>query len=491
MRDYGHEETEKLLAQMERKIAREYRQAIKDTQEKLDDYLRRFKIKDEAWQKMVANGEKTQREYQQWRTGQIMIGKRWEEMRDSLAADLHNSNVIARSIIDGYMPEVYALNHNYATFLVEKGSGVDTSYTLYDRDTVTRLMRDDPVLLPPPGRNMQARIAAGKDIAWQEGQIQSVTLQSILQGESIPNMAKRIANTMGESNHKSTIRYARTATTGAENAGRLDGYKRASDLGIKMRQTWVATLDNRTRHEHRYLDGRTVDVDEPFKVDGYEIRFPGDPQAPGYLIWNCRCTTIAQIKGFERDVSNPDLRRDEKLEGMSYAEWKEGHGVSQPITKQEEIGNAMKWSYINEYRNADRQKSVDISEDSSKIRYRSIERDRKGRPVAETEKTLDLALDREQYIKATVEKYGINLRSGGKEITITVDDTIPQYGKVKKANPSEIVLGLSAFESEEQLAATIAHELNHSRSYLQGGDAPEDTALAAEETILALIRGER
>ena len=56
----------------------------------------------------------------------MMMGKRWEEMSDTLAQDFHNANRISRSIVNGYMPEVYALNHNYGTFEVEKGALVDT-----------------------------------------------------------------------------------------------------------------------------------------------------------------------------------------------------------------------------------------------------------------------------------------------------------------------------------------------------------------------------
>lgn len=350
--DAGHRETDALLADLEAKIAKEYRQAVADTQAKLDDYLRRFEIKDEKWRLMVANGEKTEAEYKAWRQGQIMIGKRWEEMRDTLAQDYHNANAIARSMVDGYMPEVYALNHNYATFEVEKGALVDTSYTLYDRQTVERLIRDNPDLLPPPGRNMKARIAAGKDIRWQEGQIQSVTLQSILQGESIPNMAKRIAREMGETNHKATIRYARTAVTGAENAGRQNAYHRAADMGIEMKRVWIATLDNRTRHEHRTLDGQERGLDEPFENELGKIMYPGDITADPANFWNCRCTTIVQIKGFERDVRDLNLRRDEKLGDMSYEEWKEAHAESERITKQEETGRAMAGTYTAEYKRA-------------------------------------------------------------------------------------------------------------------------------------------
>ena len=285
--DPGHVETDKLLAEMEKKVSRVYREAVKDTEAKLADYMRRLEIKDEKWRAMVASGEKTAKEYQQWRTGQIMTGHRWKDMRDALAADYHNANMLSRSIVNGYMPEVYAINHNFATYQIEKAARVDTSYTLYSRESVERILRDDPEILPPPGKRMKASIAAGKDIAWQEGQIQSVTLQGILQGESIPNLSKRIAQTMGETNHASTIRYARTAVTGAQNAGRMDAYKRAEGMGIDVQKTWVATLDGRTRHEHRMLDRQTKPVDEPFEVEGYEIMFPGDPSAEGFLIWNC------------------------------------------------------------------------------------------------------------------------------------------------------------------------------------------------------------
>lgn len=345
MDDYGHRETEKLIAQMDKKVAEVYQQAAQETQKKLDDYLKAFERKDAKKRELLDAGEITQKKYNDWRTGQIMIGKRWEEMRDTLAQDYHNSNEIARSVVNGYLPEVYALNHNYGTFQVEKASHVDTSYTLYDRQTVERLIREDPELLPLPGEQMNKTferfdaykegksinlrkkekkafdklIADNKDIRWQKGQIQSVMTQSILQGESIPHMAQRVARTMGETNRKATIRYCRTAATGAQNAGRVDSYKRAESMGIELEQEWLATLDNRTRHEHRELDGQRVPVGKPFEVDDEEIRFPGDPTAPGHLIWNCRCTLVPHLKNLDQS----DAPRNSKLGNITYEQWKE------------------------------------------------------------------------------------------------------------------------------------------------------------------------
>ena len=362
--DIGHYETELILRETEADVARVYRQAADEVEKKLEEYLRKFKVKDQIKREQLKAGEITKAEYDYWRTGQIAIGKRWTEMKNTLAQDLHNANNLARSIVQGYMPEVYAVNHNYATFQVEKESLVDTSYTLYDRQTVERIIRDQPDLLPAPGQRMKERIAAGKDIAWQRGHIQSVMTQSILQGESIPHIAQRIARTMGESNRKSTVRYARTAATGAQNAGRVDAYKRAEGMGIELEQEWLATLDQRTRDEHRYLDGEHVPVGKPFTVDGYEIRFPGDPAAPGHLIWNCRCTLVPRLKGLDQS----DAPRNSKLGNMSYDEWK---GEQEEVIKfQREAARApyTEWDKLQRQQSTDRlwgmgkQQTIDMTQ---------------------------------------------------------------------------------------------------------------------------------
>lgn len=346
MVDQGHIETELILRETEADVQRVYRKAVEETQKKLEDYLRRYQIKDQIKREQLARHEITMKEYANWRKGQIMIGQRWEEMRDTLAQDLHNSNTIARSIVQGHMPEAYAVNHNYATFQIEKGSMLNTSYTLYDRQTVERIIRDQPELLPPPGKDLQKRIAANKDIAWQRGQIQSVTMQSILQGESIPKMARRIAREMGETNYKSTVRYARTAMTGAQNAGRIDAYHRAESMGIELEQEWLATLDGRTRDSHRHMDGEHVKVGEKFSNG---CRFPGDPNGPGWEIWNCRCTLVPRVKG----VDQSNAPRNNKLGDMTYDEWKHEHDKfeAQVPTLQAQIGQATTVQQINDIMN--------------------------------------------------------------------------------------------------------------------------------------------
>ena len=57
-------------------------------------------------------------------------------------------------------------------------------------------------------------------------------------------------------------------------------------------------------------------------MDGYELEYPGDPSAPGYLIYNCRCTLISVDK-----FHDPNAPRASKLGDVSYEEWKAGKEV--------------------------------------------------------------------------------------------------------------------------------------------------------------------
>lgn len=57
------------------------------------------------------------------------------------------------------------------------------------------------------------------------------------------------------------------------------------------KHTWVTERDNRVRETHRQADRQTVDINEPFIVNGYEMMYPCDSSlgAPPEEIVNCRC----------------------------------------------------------------------------------------------------------------------------------------------------------------------------------------------------------
>jgi len=237
-------------------------------------------------------------------------------LQSKLAAELTKFNQQTATQISERMNGVFSLNHNFAAYTLEHDLGLNLQFTLYDERTVERLLRDQPNLLP------KTKIDVPLDTGWNQQKISSEIAQAILSGDPIERIADRLQH-VTDMNRNSAIRNARTAITGAENAGRIESYHYAESIGITLQKEWLATLDDRTRDEHRILDGQRVGVDEPFEVDGAKIMFPGDPDAEGYLVYGCRCTLISAVEGV-KDL-DPVYRRDnisgEKIDNMSYREW--------------------------------------------------------------------------------------------------------------------------------------------------------------------------
>lgn len=349
--DPAHIETERILARLERRIAEEYSLAAREVEKTLKRYLQAFETKDKIWRQWVKDGKKTPGEYQRWRTGQIMAGNRWKHLKQQIAEDMYNASEIARSVAEGYMPEVYALNHNFTTYQIETGGLIDTSYTLYSRESVERILRDDPELLPAPGKKVSEEIKKGLAVKWNRQQIQSVMMQGILQGESIPKLAKRLRK-VTDSNRKASIRNARTMATGAQNAGRVDAAIRARRMGVDLVQQWEAALDMRTRTDHRLLHGQRREIGEAFVVPaggeyaGAEIMYPGDPSAEPAEVYNCRCTLLTWVRGFEHGA----VKESDGLAGMSFEEWLKAKPVTNRITLPEEKASAIRGAWIKKYK---------------------------------------------------------------------------------------------------------------------------------------------
>lgn len=327
MADYAHEWTDKQLEELEKRVAAVYRQAAEEMREKLERWYADFKRLDEKKAALVKEGTLDKAEYLAWRKGKMVESGRLKALVDTLTEDFVNSDKIAMQIVRGYLTDVYALNANYAAYKIEQDTGLGLSWTLYDHSTVERMIREEPDVLPLPSVNIPL------DEQWNRKHLNNAITQGILQGESIPHIADRLQRIIGM-DRTAAVRSARTATTAAECAGRQDTYQRAKGMGIQLKKQWLATLDGKTRHAHRMLDGQTVDVEESFQVDGYKLKCPGDPSAPGYLIYNCRCTMISVDKFHDQNAP-----RAAKMGAVSYEEWKAG----------KEIEAANKWQTITDY----------------------------------------------------------------------------------------------------------------------------------------------
>ena len=321
MKNWAMDWTDKRLKELEERIAEAYKTAEKEITAKMQAYLDRFAKQDAVMLAKYKNGEITKAELTEWRTNHFMMGKNWQAVKDSIAGDILKTDAISAGIVNNALIDVYTQNANYAYYELEKGTGTGLSFNLYDRNAVENLLKDNPDFMPhyEPKTPIVER--------WNKQHITSEMLQGIMQGESIPKIANRMATVVGMEKN-SAIRNARTYTTSVENKAKMDRYEEAEDMGIDLEKEWMATLDERTRESHRELDGERVANDEPFSNG---LMYPADPSGDPAEVYNCRCRIVPRIKGRQYDRSG----RANKLGDMSYEEWKRGKEKEEKQTAEE------------------------------------------------------------------------------------------------------------------------------------------------------------
>ena len=327
-RDLAHELTDEELEKLERRIARVYREARDELNETVKAYFESFRKRDEEMKALIGtiqNGKEwTEQDYKMWRLNQIGRGKRYQALQDKVAERYTKANEVATAYVNDATPGIYSLNRNYAAYTIEKVAG-NVGFDLWDERTVRRLIVEQPNLMPYYPK--KKALKRGIDLKWGKKQITKSITSGLLQGKSVGNIATDLQARISEMNRASAVRAARTAITSAQNGGRMDSYKAASDMGIKVRKRWVATKDGRTRHAHQKLDGQTVDWDESFTSELGKIRFPGDPRAKPANTYNCRCTLRTVEKpGIEAEprkmrVRDPKTGRNVVVEEMTYEQW--------------------------------------------------------------------------------------------------------------------------------------------------------------------------
>lgn len=327
--DLGHKLADQELAKLEQRISQVYGDAAAELSETIDAYFESFRQRDEEMKKMLQRGEITKAHYNQWRLNQIGRGERYKQLRDKIAERMTDATETATSYINDVTPGIYSLNRNWTAYEIEKVAG-NADFTLWNEQAVKRLIKDNPdMLLYYPG---DIAIKYGDHVKWIRECVGKTIISAILQGKSITKIANELQQKIPGLNRRFAIGTARTAITNAQNAGRQDQYLLAKQMGIKVRKRWFATLDGRTRHAHAMADGQTVDVDADFDVDGYKMAYPGDRRAPGYLLYNCRCTmrTVEpegiEVEPGQRRVRDPETGKNVLISDMTYQEWQKWKG---------------------------------------------------------------------------------------------------------------------------------------------------------------------
>lgn len=315
MSDPGATYTDRSVRGLEQRLREVYREAERDIKMKTQDFWDKYRAKDAIHRKELQDEKITKADYDAWVRGQVFQGKQWRAKKKQIQETLYNANKIATNMINGQMTNVFTANANYMSYSLEHDAGVNFGFGVYDSATVTNLIKNDPQLLP------KWKIDEKKDYIWNGKKVNTQITQGIIQGEKLDQIAKRLSVNLCSQNKSKMLTFARTAMTGAQNSGRQFSLNDAKGKGINVQKEWMATLDGRTRDAHRELDGQKVPLDKPFKVDGEEIMFPGDPTAKARLVYNCRCTMVGDLVDYPSEYQRYDNINGTPIKNMTYRQW--------------------------------------------------------------------------------------------------------------------------------------------------------------------------
>lgn len=311
MMDKAHEWTEEQINELTKKFKDVYKEAQDIAQERLDEYLEKFENQDEEKREALKNGEISKEQYKKWRKNKLLRKSQLSETLSEMAKAYNNADILTMGYLRGSLPMILGVNFDFGASEI---FGMKWSFKLYDQKTIARLIAADPKLLPNPAPNKY------QNLDWYRKKLNSAITQGILHGDSIPNISKQL-NSVTQSGMAAAIRNARTAITGAECAGRDESYRMAQEDGVDLDREWVPTLDGKTRHSHAAMHGEKRKVGEPFSNG---CMYPGDPNGPPEEVYNCRCTEVAHIKGYEK-YHEHGKNGNGKLGDETIEEWKQRH----------------------------------------------------------------------------------------------------------------------------------------------------------------------
>lgn len=320
---------DEILEELIGEIESVYGQAYEELRAEAEKFLADFREADEAKRKSVENGTLSAEGYKNWRRTQLLTGRTMYAKVDAITNNLSNANLIALSIINGYMPWVYATSGNWAIYDIEHNAQINTGFTLYNEAAIEKIIRENPDLLP------RKKLDIPRDKLWNKQQLNSAIMQAIIQGDTVEKTADRLAAVTDMSRNRA-LTNAVTMTTAAQSGGRVDTYKRAMDMGIRIKgNAWIATLDGHTRKSHRLQDKMVVPVGEKFPNG---LTRPGDPNGHPSEVYGCRCTLVAVFA--DQDLSKID--RHSRLGDMSYEEWKNAKGDEPIFRKARNVNRDMR-----------------------------------------------------------------------------------------------------------------------------------------------------
>ena len=309
------------LNRLRRRILRIYGTARREMTEQLTEFLTKYKQLDDYKRAQLEAGKITESDYRTWLRNQVFQSELMHQKLDNITQTCTTAQQTAYKLARDEQYDIFALGANWAFYELEQAAGVAFNLTLYNTEAVKRLLAENPKLVP------NKRIKSESNKTYDARVFNRYVMQGIIQGKSVHDIATQAVKGMADTEVHWAMNNAITALTGAQNAGTLQQIRNAKARGIPVEKQWNSTLDYKTRNMHRLLDQQSVDPDEPFKVQGYELQYPGDPNGAPEMVYRCRCTLTANLLKYPRkNTQRGDNISKETVPEMTYTEWYKAKG---------------------------------------------------------------------------------------------------------------------------------------------------------------------
>ena len=196
-------------------------------------------------------------------------------------------------------------------YALEQSQGILLQMPLINHEYVANLVN-----APVAGKRLSKRLYQQRSELAKN--VTNNIINGLFAGDSYVKIAKQVSDAT-EATYKQALRIVITEGGRTSSVTQQQSSEKAKSLGVNMQKRWLSTLDGKTRHDHRELDGQTVDIEDDFHVNGHKAK---QPRMFGIAKEDvrCRCTSINIVDGIA-----PELRKDNETKAVikykNYNEW--------------------------------------------------------------------------------------------------------------------------------------------------------------------------
>lgn len=249
--------------------------------------------------KRLENPPKLDRSMRHWATGDIW--ERWvgdvAEIEQTIRVwdvDDEEGMVLRRDLLDRVFAQQRRAKERALAkvYLESYEDGWDMATSDFGRELVSLETVEAQVL-------KEARSEAEETVAQIEEttrrEVTRVVAEGVAAGLTVAAIAQEVSRLYDQWKGARAETIARTETGKAIQAGHQgQGIAAERRLKVKVRNTWVTTLDGKERQAHHDANGQRRPLGRKFDVGGEELRRPLDPDGSAANVINCRCILVSE-----------------------------------------------------------------------------------------------------------------------------------------------------------------------------------------------------